>query len=193
MERLDLSTVPREDLEQFAAESVEKLQRLESSVQQLESQLNVDPDVIDGWRSWVETIDEERKKWSDLATRLDRDNKSRKTENARLFQAVKDLTIVLERIHSIAGRSRGDKVRMLDLKRAVDSIHEQAGAAMADAYEDVLGYPEDLNAEHLHALARQDRLAAFGGAGYAIDPPELPSYDDDQQQRPEDATDMETP
>ena len=173
MESIDLSTVGREELEQFAYEAINRMGGLEQSITALESQLQVDPDVIEGWRSWCETVEEERKKWSDMATNLEAKLRAEKRENARLFQAVKDLTVVLERIHNSAGRARGDKARMLDLKRAADSVYEQSGAAMADAYEEVLGYPEDLNSSELHKMARTDRNIQLGGPGYLPGPPDL--------------------
>lgn len=187
MENVDLSTVSREQLEEFVTDSMSKLDRLEDAVKTLASQVKIDPEVIEGWRNWIDIVDEERKKWADTATRLDGEKRAEKHENARLFQAVKDLTVVFERIHNIAKRNKGDKPRMLDLKRAIDSICEQAAGAMADAYEEVLGYPEDVDGSLLHRLHRPDRIAAIGGNGYAADPPELPQHPEDPTPRPEDA------
>jgi hypothetical protein len=191
MEELNLSTIDREELEAFTAEALVRMNNLESTVQRLEEQLQVDPDVIDGWRDWCATVEDERKKWADTATELERKLKAECKENSRLFQAVKDLTIGMERIHDAARRVKNPKARTLDLKRAIDSIHEQAGAAMADAYEEVLGYPEDVNDNEAHLLYRSDRvrLITSGETSWAS-----PNEESDQQYpRPQDAEEQEAP
>ena len=145
MENLDLSTVPREDLEVFAASAMDRLSSLEENLKRLEEQLTVDPEVIDQWREWLATVDGEREKWTETATRLSGELREEKQENARLFQSVKDLTVTLERIHDKAKRSSGEKPRVLDMQRAIADILQQAGAAMVDAYEGVLGWPDEVD------------------------------------------------
>ncbi len=147
MEDIDLSTVPREELEAFASTTMRRLSDLEESFTKLQEQLRVDPNVIDGWRSWIDTIDKEREKWMETSTRLSTELHHERQENSRFFQHVKDLTVTLERIHDVARRNVGDQARMLDLRRAIVQIAQQAGAAMAEAYESVLGWPDQLQHE----------------------------------------------
>jgi DNA repair exonuclease SbcCD ATPase subunit len=145
MEKLDLSTVPREDLEAFAADAMQRLESLGDNLQRLEEQLKVDPEVIDQWREWLATVDAEREKWAATSTRLSGELHDEKQHNARLFQHGKDLTVTLERIHDKAKRVSGEKTRTLDLKRAVGEIQQQASAAMVDAYEGFLGWPDEVD------------------------------------------------
>lgn len=193
MESIDLSTVDRDELEAFATEALVRMNSLEGTIQQLEEQLQVDPGVIDGWRDWCATVEEERKKWADVATDLERKLQAERKENSRLFQAVKDLTVGMERIHDAARRVKDPRARTLDLKRAIESIHEQAGAAMADAYEEVLGYPEDINAHDAHMMYRTDRARLITAGETSWVTPDGESPITEQEPRPEDAEEQEAP
>jgi archaellum component FlaC len=153
MENVDITTVPREDLEAFAVDAMNRLISLENNLKTLEEQLTVDPEVIEQWREWLATVDGEREKWAATATRLSGEVRDERQENSRLFQTVKDLTVTLERIHDKSKRVSEEGTRTIDLQRTAKEVREQAGAAMVEAYESVLGWPDEVDVSPSPQLA----------------------------------------
>lgn len=161
METLDLATVPREDLEIFVADSMRRMDGLEQNLQSLEEYLKIDPEVIGQWREWLATVDGERERWMETATRLSDELQEEKQENSRLFQVIKDLTVTLERVHDKARRNTLDikNARVLDMRNALLEIRKHTEAAMIESYDGVLGWPDEVDASsppQLETSANED-------------------------------------
>lgn len=112
-QQINTTDMTRYDLEQFAWKAAAKLTLLQNKFEELQEALElsarVDPEVLLGWQAWIETLDQERNKWANSATRLSEQNTKLKDENKRIFQKLQELAEQIKQINRIAQENYNDK------------------------------------------------------------------------------------
>lgn len=114
-----ISTMPRTQLEKFALQAANAMEELERENAQLKQDIDdvqkIDIKVIDGWRQWSQTVDEEREKWADTATRLSTEKQEIKEEYENAVETIENILEYLGDIESVAieHSKEGSKVLLL--------------------------------------------------------------------------------
>jgi hypothetical protein len=143
---IDFSSLPRKQLERIAAVATVKVDDLYQNLVALQTTLaqnaEVDQEVIEGWRSWMNTLDEDREAWAGRATRLAYKVTEQRKQIGSDVACIKGLEVELEKIIDICQENADDEKKTLHLRRALKAINEIADAAIADAHNEVLGWDE---------------------------------------------------
>ena len=141
----------REDLEEFARQANERLEALGEEFKQLqtaaEANAHVDMSVIDRWRSWMDTLEDERNGWADTATAMSVQNKKLSKNLDTAIETLRSTVMTLETVVGIGEKSISEGKRVLSLKRSFTRIVELSTNEITRAYNNVLGWPADEIAE----------------------------------------------
>jgi DNA repair exonuclease SbcCD ATPase subunit len=154
---IDFSSLPRKQLERIASVATVKVDDLYQKLVSLQTTLaqnaEVDQEVIEGWRSWMNTLDEDREAWAERATRLAYQVTEQRKKLGVDIACIKGLEAELEKIIDICQENSDEEKKTLHLRRALKAINEIADAAIADAHNEVLGWdsvpPEEVQAEQM--------------------------------------------
>ena len=157
---IDFSTLPRKQLERIAAVATVKVDHLYQQLVTLQTTLaqnaEVDQDVIEGWRSWMNTLDEDREAWAERATRLAYQVTEQRKKLGVHVACIEGLVDELEKVIDICQENADDEKKTLHLRRALKAINEIADAAIADAHNEVLGWDSVPAQQHEEAQATGD-------------------------------------
>lgn len=134
-----IETMSRDDLENFAKNTIVALQMLEIENKQLlfdiESSATVDVKVINGWRDLVNSSDQEREKWSQLATEMAEKNQLIVKTNEKLRFAAEKILTTLDSIAKTAHDNADPRLKALKLSRKMKRIEDEANAAKSEILE----------------------------------------------------------
>jgi hypothetical protein len=136
-QQIDLISFSRLELENFVKQAMNQLEKFQEEFQKLQEALDisarVDPEVIIGWQEWIETLDTERNKWAQKATRLSEKNTGLQDENQRIFGKLKELIAHIQKINEIAEDNFNDKQRQsLALNQGFRQIYKITQAALSN-------------------------------------------------------------
>ena len=120
----------RDELEAFALSAAQAMERLERDNTQLRFDLsttsNVDPDVINQWREWLQTVEAEREKWSELATEKSIENNQLIAENRHMRFVCEAILETLDSIAKLAHDQADPKKQAITLVRTLEQIRDAA-------------------------------------------------------------------
>jgi hypothetical protein len=120
----------RDELERFAISAAQAMESLERDNAQLRFDLSttssVDPDVINQWREWLQTVEAEREKWSDLATTKSIENNQLIAENRHMRSVCQAILETLDSIGKIAHDQADPKRQSITLVRTLEQIRDAA-------------------------------------------------------------------
>lgn len=137
----------REELEAFARDATHQLAKLQEAFERLtasaKANAHVNPAVIDRWRSWMDTLEDERREWADMATTFSTDNKQLLADVEGLQYALSEAAAALEFVIGAAEKSLGESKRVVSFKRALTRIAEKSTEVLTGLYEHYLGWPGD--------------------------------------------------
>jgi glucuronate isomerase len=130
-----VSTMPRKKLEEFALQAARTMEVLEKEnlqlTQDIDDSKKIDIEVINGWRSWSQVIDEEREKWASIATRLSEENQGINKEYQQAVQVIEALLELLGTIASQAGEDSEEGSNAKSMRRCLRKITKMANSAIA--------------------------------------------------------------
>jgi len=136
----NIRLMSRNELEEFTDRVVQLVMNLEEENKSLRYEASasktIDIEVINGWRNWNETLDNERKKWSDMATQTSADNIELRRENDHIREVCSRILESLDGIHKLACDKADPKKKSIVLVRALEQI---ADAAYNDK-EKIMGF-----------------------------------------------------
>jgi len=144
-----VAMMPRSKLENFVFEAANAMEDLEQENAQLRMDIDdvkkIDVEVIDGWRQWNQTLDEEREKWANLATDLSTEKYFLNEKIKRAREIIKSLlrTIGDMEINAMEYSQEGTKV--LQLRTGYKKLLKMTKDAV-DRYSNI---DEELEAELL--------------------------------------------
>jgi hypothetical protein len=143
---IDFSAVPRKQLERIAAVATVRVDALHVQLVQLQTAVaqnaEVDPEVIEGWRNWMSTVEEDRAAWAERATRLAYQVTEQRKRIGVDVACIEGLVAELEKIIDLCKENDDEERKTLHLRRGLKAISEIADAAIADAHNEVLGWDQ---------------------------------------------------
>jgi len=143
---LAASTMTRKQLEDFSIKAAKAMERLESENAKLRQDIDtakkVDIDVITGWRRWMQTIDEERERWADMATRLSAENQDLKQKISSTEEESGELIRVIESIAEIALSESEDGTNAKGMRKGLKTIEKMASNVVRP-YSEITGRSQE--------------------------------------------------
>ena len=120
----------RDEVAKFAISAARAMERLEKDNAQLRFDLSttssVDPDVINQWREWLQTVEAERERWSELATAKSIENNNLIAENRHMRFVCQAILETLDSIGKIAHDQADPKKQSITLVRTLEQIRDAA-------------------------------------------------------------------
>jgi hypothetical protein len=130
-----VSNMARRELRAFAIKAAETLEVLERENARLkddiQTALTVDMEVIKNWRGWCATVNEERDKWADTATRLTVENRQLESHIEQLDHVNSSLLKALRNIAERAAADSGKGTTGKTMRGGLEEIQELADGAIA--------------------------------------------------------------
>lgn len=121
-----VATMPRTNLEKFVIQSAQTMEDLEQENEQLKMDIDdvqkIDVEVIQGWREWTQTLDEEREKWATLATNLSTERQQLSQEHKEALQTIEDLLRTIGDIEITASEYSKEGTKKLQLRSGYKKI-----------------------------------------------------------------------
>jgi len=134
-----IETMSRDELEEFAKNTIVALRDLEIENEKLKLNLDitakVDIDVINGWQKSASTSEKERDKWSKLATKMSEENQQLKKTNEKLRLTAEKILTTLDSIAKTAHDNANPKLKALKLSRVMKRIKDVANEAKSEILE----------------------------------------------------------
>lgn len=129
-----VSTMPRSQLEKFSLQAANTMEELERENEQLKMDIadvqKIDIEVINGWREWHQTVDEEREKWAEMATRLSTEKQQVEQDYKKAVEVIESLLEVLNAIEATALEHSGHGTKTLDLRAGHKKIVKRVKEAV---------------------------------------------------------------
>lgn len=129
-----VTTMPRTQLEKFSLQAANTMEELERENEQLKMDINdvqkIDIDVINGWRQWHQTVDEEREKWAEMATRLSTEKQILEQDYKKSVEVIESLLEVLSAIEATALEHSKQGTKTLDLRSGHKKIVKRVKEAV---------------------------------------------------------------
>lgn len=142
-----IETMSRDELEEFAQNTLVALQELEIENEKLRLRLDtaakVDIEVINSWRDTASRADKERNKWSRLATEMSQENQRLKAMNEKLKLTSEKILTTLDSIAKTAHDNASPKLKALKLSRVMQRIKDVANESKSEILEFFVEEPED--------------------------------------------------
>lgn len=145
-----VTTMPRKQLEEFALIAARTMETLEQENLQLKQDLDdsqkIDIEVINGWRTWTQMVDEEREKWAAIATRLSEENQGLSEEYKQAVDVIEKILDILGTFQEQAAEDSEDGSNAKSMRRTLKKIAKKSKETIAK-YAVVEGEDPELEPE----------------------------------------------
>lgn len=121
-----VSSMPRSRLEEFVFQAAKTMEDLEHENAQLSMDIDdvkkIDVEVIQGWREWSQSLDEEREKWAALATDLSAEKHLLHEEHNKALVTIEDLLRTIGDLEITAIEHSKEGTKTLQLRAGYKKI-----------------------------------------------------------------------